>query len=47
MRLKCQRCGHEWEYTGKNKFVAPCAHCKTSVSIRKNKQDLSPTDKKV
>lgn len=34
--LRCQRCGNEWQYKGKNFFYAPCSKCKTSVSIKKN-----------
>jgi tRNA(Ile2) C34 agmatinyltransferase TiaS len=35
MKLKCQRCGNEWEYKGKNEYYAPCSKCKTSVSLKK------------
>ena len=35
MNLACQRCKHEWNYTGKNKYYAHCPHCKTTVSIKK------------
>jgi hypothetical protein len=37
MKLKCQRCHHEWEYKGKNEYYAHCPHRKTSVSIKKAK----------
>lgn len=37
MKLKCQRCGNEWEYKGKSEYYAPCSKCKTSVSIKKAK----------
>ena len=33
--LKCQRCRHKWHYTGKNKYVATCPHCRTYVTIKK------------
>jgi len=40
MKLKCQRCGWEWDYTGKKvKMNLPfylftsCPRCKTSVKI--------------
>ena len=34
MKLKCQRCKHEWEYKGKNKWFTSCPKCKTSVKIK-------------
>lgn len=37
VKLKCQRCGKIWNYTGKNPYVASCTYCRTSVSINKNK----------
>ena len=33
--LKCQRCRHKWNYTGKNKYVATCPHCRTYVTLKK------------
>ena len=33
--LKCQRCGYSWNYQGKNKYVASCPHCRTSVMFPK------------
>lgn len=35
--IKCQRCGHQWQYRGKNPFFTICTFCRTSVSIRKNR----------
>lgn len=34
IKLKCQRCGHEWIYKGKSQYYAPCSNCKSSVNIR-------------
>ena len=34
--LKCQRCLHEWPYTGKNEYFATCPHCRTYVNVKKN-----------
>lgn len=35
--LKCQRCKHEWNYTGgKTKYFVTYPQCKTSVSINKS-----------
>ena len=36
--LCCQRCSHEWLYTGQNPYFTLCPHCRTTVRIRK-KQD--------
>jgi len=33
--LTCQRCSHRWNYTGKNDYIATCAHCGTKVSLHK------------
>ena len=41
--LKCQRCGHEWAYKGKNEYVATCPHCRTYVTIKKH--SILPTGK--
>lgn len=35
--LKCQGCSHDWYYKGKNKYVAPCPHCRTYVTIKKSR----------
>ena len=35
--IKCPRCSHSWAYNGKNNYVATCPHCRTTLSIRKNK----------
>jgi len=34
MKLKCQRCGYEWNYKGKSKWYTSCPKCKTSVKIK-------------
>jgi len=39
VKIKCKRCGHIWVYKGNNKWIAICPHCKTSLSIRKNRVD--------
>jgi DNA-directed RNA polymerase subunit RPC12/RpoP len=36
--LVCQRCGHPWNYTGSNEYIASCPHCQTKVSLRKRQQ---------
>lgn len=43
-RIRCHRCTHEWNYGGKNLFVATCPHCRTQLSIRKHKVPQSSQD---
>jgi DNA-directed RNA polymerase subunit RPC12/RpoP len=33
--VKCHRCSYEWDFSGKNLYLATCPHCGTKVSIRK------------
>lgn len=35
--LRCHRCLHFWEYSGKNMYVATCPHCRTQLSIKKHR----------
>jgi len=35
--LRCHRCSHFWEYSGKNMYVATCPHCRTQLSIKKHR----------
>jgi hypothetical protein len=47
MEMKCQRCGYEWNYEGRNYYYATCPKCFTKVSYRLNKErnekkDLPP-----
>jgi len=37
MKLKCQHCGHVWNYSGKKKFYATCPECLVHVNIKKAK----------
>jgi hypothetical protein len=37
VNIKCQRCLHKWKYKGKNPFFTLCPHCRTTVSVKKNK----------
>lgn len=45
MKLKCKRCKHEWEYTGKKKahgkwpVIVKCTKCGTSVKLEEKKED--------
>ena len=37
LEMKCNSCGHEWDYTGAKEFpaVVACPNCRTSVRLRK------------
>jgi len=37
--LRCQRCSHQWSYTGRNPYFTLCPRCKTTVRMRKNSSD--------
>jgi hypothetical protein len=43
-RLLCQRCNHEWSYTGKRSYFVTCPNCRTSVSIQKHQMIGSRKD---
>jgi len=39
--LQCQRCSHQWTYTGRNPYFTLCTYCKTTVRLKKSKiEDL-------
>lgn len=31
MKLKCKRCGYEWDYQGTSDWYTSCPRCKTNV----------------
>ena len=33
MKLRCQRCGYEWDYKGQSKWYASCPRCRSSVKV--------------
>jgi len=35
MRLKCEKCGYEWDYKGRMTHYATCPNCRRAVEIRK------------
>lgn len=37
MILKCQKCGYEWIYQGKSKWLTTCPLCKAPVSTNQNR----------
>ena len=33
MEIKCNNCGHEWDYHGKTKWYLACPKCKNTINI--------------
>jgi predicted nucleic acid-binding Zn-ribbon protein len=46
MILKCQRCGHEWDYKGKSGWWCSCPQCRTGVNIKKQHPEGVSDDSK-
>ncbi|MGB8032806.1 MAG: hypothetical protein WCF03_03165 [Nitrososphaeraceae archaeon] len=43
--LRCQRCSHEWKYSGHNPYFTLCPHCRTTVRIKsKIESSLKPVE---
>lgn len=42
VKLKCGRtdCGYEWEYSGNSEWYASCPKCRTTVNVRKQKENV-------
>ena len=34
VNLKCNKCGHEWEYNGTNPYYATCPYCYAKVKVK-------------
>lgn len=48
MELRCQHCGHVWDYRGRSKYYASCPRCLWKVSIQiKRKKRKAPSPAKV
>ena len=43
MILKCQKCGHEWIYTGKSQWLTSCPLCKSLVNTQQNRGSKEET----
>jgi DNA-directed RNA polymerase subunit RPC12/RpoP len=35
IKLKCKKCGNEWEYNGQKEYWATCPNCLNKVKIKK------------
>ena len=46
VKLKCKRCDYEWEYNGDSEWYASCPKCRTTVNVRKQKEEVSKTKPK-
>jgi len=33
MKVKCNNCGHQWEYPGKTQWYLACPICKNIINI--------------
>jgi len=44
--VKCKRCGYEWEYTGKSDWYISCSRCKTTINIRKIREENRKKEKR-
>jgi len=38
MKLKCKKCGNEWDYNGKNPYYATCSRCLNKVKVEECSQ---------
>lgn len=41
LTLTCQRCEHEWDYTGESQYYATCPCCKSSVKVDEDSRNES------
>lgn len=39
VKLKCKRCGYEWEYNGNSEWYTSCSRCRTTINIKKQKEE--------
>ena len=33
IKVKCEKCGHSWDYHGKSKWYLACPKCKNTINI--------------
>lgn len=39
VKLKCKRCEYSWEYNGTSEWYASCPKCRTTINVRKQKEE--------
>jgi len=39
LKVKCEKCGYEWDYKGDSEWYVTCPRCKTSINVRKDAND--------
>lgn len=37
MKIKCEKCSHQWDYKGKSLFYVTCPRCYRKINIKKVK----------
>lgn len=37
MKLKCKKCGNDWDYKGENPYYATCSKCLNKVKVEESK----------
>ncbi len=35
VKIKCDKCGHFWDYRGKSNYYVTCPHCLRKVKVKK------------
>ena len=45
MEVKCKRCGYSWDYQGKSEWYISCSKCKTTINIRKIREEKKKEEK--
>lgn len=46
MEVKCKRCGYSWDYQGKSEWYISCSKCKTTINIRKIREEKKKEEEK-
>ena len=47
MKIKCQNCNREWEYTGKQEYYTNCPKCMAKVNLKKQRKEKENENKKM
>ena len=46
MKVKCKRCGYSWDYQGESDWYISCSRCKTTINIRKIREEKKKEEEK-